>query len=252
MSWRNLPEILLLCKDAPFITAFNEAISSQWPGFARAPKIKITTLNERLSSIPDTTKFQLIVSPANCYGRLDGAFDDAISKALCRPPQHDYNTLTRAAQKVLYDKWRGFAPPGTCTLVRIPKELEGVNSWGCKWVAICPTMRLPSNAVWDREIVYECVWSLLCEIEGWNRRAAKEGKDDEKIAKILMTPLATGVGRVSEERWAAQTVLAMKHFVDALERPERWSELEWKDISDDAEEVEKTWKSSNDRKEGLW
>ncbi|BDD61858.1 hypothetical protein MPDQ_005965 [Monascus purpureus] len=97
-------------------------------------------------------------------------------------------------------------------------------------------MRLPINAVWDREVVYECIWSLLCEIEGWNRKARKE----EKITRILMI-LATGVGRVSKERWASQTVLAMKHFVDALERPQRWSALEWADIGDDALEVQRTW-----------
>lgn len=57
-----------------------------------------------------------------------------------------------------------------------------------------------------------------------------------------MTPLAAGVGKVSKERWAAQTVLALKHFVDALERPERWGSLSWRDIEEDCVEVEKTWK----------
>lgn len=224
-----------------YITAFNQAISSQWPASLRAPEIKISTLNERLATVPTTTKFQLIVSPSNSYGRLDGAFDDAISRALCRPPQHDYHTLTHAVQKVLYDKWRGFAPPGTCTLVRIPRELEGVNDWDCKWVAICPTMRIPSDVVWDREVVYECVWSLLCEVEGWNRRAAEQRRHEDKIHRILMTPMATGCGHVSKERWAAQVVLALKHFVDALERPQRWSQLEWSSIDDDVKEVERTW-----------
>ncbi|KAK2790933.1 hypothetical protein FQN52_005378 [Onygenales sp. PD_12] len=35
------------------------------------------------------------VSPANSYARLDGAFDDAISRLFCLP-EHEYNTLTRA------------------------------------------------------------------------------------------------------------------------------------------------------------
>lgn len=56
-----------------------------------------------------------------------------------------------------------------------------------------------------------------------------------------MTPLAVGVGKVSMDRWAAQTVLALKHFVDAVEKPERWGALQWDAIEKDCGEVEKTW-----------
>lgn len=64
----------------------------------------------------------------------------------------------------------------------------------------------------------------------------------DTIETILIMPLATGVGAVSEQRWASQFVLALKHFVDALERPERWSQLGWREINDEVLEVEKTWK----------
>ncbi|KAB8268754.1 hypothetical protein BDV30DRAFT_230413 [Aspergillus minisclerotigenes] len=151
---QDIPEIILLCMEERFITAFDEALPTQWPSFAENPKVKITVLNMGLHAVPATTKFQLVVSPANSYGRLDGAFDDAISRKFCRP-HHPYDTLTRAAQQVLYEKWRGFAPPGSCTLVPFPKDMEGTNAWGCKWVAICPTMRAPDNVTWDREVVYE-------------------------------------------------------------------------------------------------
>ncbi|KAL2013903.1 hypothetical protein VTN00DRAFT_1428 [Thermoascus crustaceus] len=233
---QDIPEIILLCMEEKFITAFNEALSAQWASFAEKPKIKVTVLNKALRDVPPATKFQLVVSPANSYGRLDGAFDDAISRNFCLP-HHAYDTLTHAAQKILYERWRGFAPPGSCTLVPFPKELEGTNKWGCKWVAICPTMRCPDTVSWDREVVYECVWSLLCQVEGWNRH-----RSEDRIETILITPLATGVGAVSKQRWASQFVLALKHFVDALERPERWSQLGWREIDEDVLEVEKTWK----------
>ncbi|KAE8382625.1 hypothetical protein BDV26DRAFT_288420 [Aspergillus bertholletiae] len=233
---QDIPEIILLCMEETFITAFNEALPTQWPSFAENPKIKVTVLNLGLHAVPVTTKFQLVVSPANSYGRLDGAFDDAISRKFCLP-HHPYDTLTRAAQQVLYEKWRGFAPPGTCTLVPFPKDMEDTNPWGCKWVALCPTMRAPENVEWDREVVYRCVWSLLCQVEGWNH-----GRSEDRIDSILMTPLATGIGRVSPQRWASQLILAMKHFVDALERPERWSQLGWGEIEADVLEVEETWK----------
>ncbi|KAE8154853.1 hypothetical protein BDV25DRAFT_147103 [Aspergillus avenaceus] len=232
---QDIPSIHLLCMEEKFIEAFHTAISTHWPSWTDSPKIKISVINSSLQAIPPTTKFQLVVSPANSYGRLDGAFDDAISRRFCRP-HHPYDTLTKAAQSVLYEKWRGFAPPGSCTLVPFPRDMEGTNAWGCKWVAICPTMRFPDRVNWDREVVYECVWSLLCQVEGWNR-----GRSTDRIDSLLMTPLATGVGRVSPLKWASQLVLALKHFVDALERPERWSQMGWTEIENDVEEVEKTW-----------
>ncbi|CAG8005890.1 unnamed protein product [Penicillium olsonii] len=230
----NIPEVQLLCMDVDFITAFNTALKTTWPSH-NDTKVKIKSINERLNSLPVGTTFDLIVSPANSYARLDGAFDHAISATFS--PRTDYHALTRAAQKVLYERWRGFAPPGSCTLVPFPEPLN-VNAYGCSWVAICPTMREPGNVSWDREVVYECVWSLLCQIEGFNRNC---GEGDCKIERILMTPLAAGVGRVSAERWATQTVLALKHFVDALEKPGRWGALQWDAIEKDCAEVEKTW-----------
>lgn len=228
----NIPEILLLCMESEFITAFDEAIQTHWPDFA-PETVKITKFNERLNSLPPSVKFDLVVSPANSYGRLDGAFDHAISLAFS--PRKDYHALTRAAQSVLYDKWRGYAPPGSCTLVEFPEDLKQ-NVRDCSWVAICPTMREPENVNWDREVVYECVWSLLCQLEGHNRRNV-----DNKIETILMTPLATGIGKVSKERWAAQAVLALKHFVDSLEKPEEWSSLQWDTIEKIDDEVRQTW-----------
>jgi O-acetyl-ADP-ribose deacetylase (regulator of RNase III) len=237
MALTNIPHINLLCMEERFIHAFHQALAQHWPETNTTPKPTITILNTSLRQVPSSTKFDLVVSPANSYGRLDGAFDDAISRAFCCPPKHGYDTLTEAAQRVLYERWRGFAPPGTCTLVPFPDELLGENEWGCRWVAICPTMRWPVRVSWDREVVYECVWSLLCQVEGWNRDCKRE----ERIESILITPIATGIGRVSAAKWAEQFVLAMRHFVDALQRPERWGALSWGDVTEEVEEVKATW-----------
>lgn len=228
----NIPEIILLCMDADFITAFDQAMQTHWSDYD-PNKVKITKINERMNSIPPSIKYDLVVSPANSYGRLDGAFDHAISMAFS--PRDDYHALTRAVQPVLYDKWRGFAVPGSCTLVEFPENLKA-NARDCSWVAICPTMREPEDVSWDREVVYECVWSLLCQVEGHNR-----GNVDKKIETLLMTPLATGIGKVSKERWAVQTVLALAHYVDALEQPEKWSSLQWDTIEVINNEVRQTW-----------
>lgn len=235
----SLPELLLLCMDAEDITAFNTALATHWP----TPKIKITPIHSRLQDLPRTTSFNLIVSPANSYGRLDGAFDDAISRTFCLPDHH-YATLTRAVQRTLYKRRRGFLPPGNCEIVRFPEELRGGNGWGCEMVAICPTMRVPGNVEWDREVVYECVWSLMCAVESWNGEQG-DGGDGCVVERVLMTPLATGVGRVSRERWAGQFVLALKHFVDAVEEGQgEWEGMEWPQILSQYCEVEGTWKKA--------
>jgi hypothetical protein len=74
----NIPEIILLCMDKIFLTAFNDALEKTWQDHDTA-KLKITPINERLNSLPEGATFDLIVSPANSYARLDGAFDHAIS-----------------------------------------------------------------------------------------------------------------------------------------------------------------------------
>ncbi|KAF4978807.1 hypothetical protein FZEAL_4874 [Fusarium zealandicum] len=232
-----IPQIHLLCMEEHFSDAFEAARTSR-----KLPSsVSIQIHNCALSRLPQSVQFDIIVSPANSYGRLDGAFDDAISRALS--PRDDYLALTHVAQAALYEQWRGFAPPGSCTLVRIPEEFDARsrNVWGTRRVALCPTMRMPADVRWDREVVYECVWSLLCAIDNHNREV-RAGKAKERIRSILMTPLATGVGKVSAEKWATQAVLAMKHFVEASENPAKWSALDWGDFGKHCAEVQYTWK----------
>ncbi|KAL4955233.1 hypothetical protein BDW69DRAFT_161281 [Aspergillus filifer] len=101
------------------------------------PRLNIEIHNNSLRTLPETVQYDLIVSPANSYGLMDGAFDDAISRTFWRE-DGDYYDLTNAVQRSLYYKWRGFMPPGTCTLVPFPEnlmpEVNPSNRWGCKWV----------------------------------------------------------------------------------------------------------------------
>lgn len=235
----RIPQIHLLCMQEHFADAFKEASRSR-----KLPaSVKVQIHDCALSQLPSSVQFDAIVSPANSYGRLDGAFDDAISRALS--PRDDYLALTHVVQKRLYELRRGFAPPGSCTLVRIPSNFKdrSRNIWGTRHVALCPTMRMPNDVRWDREVVYECIWSLLCEVDNHNKMVemghARENAD--MIENILMTPLATGVGRVSATKWATQAVLAIKHFVEAAENPDKWSALDWQDFGRPCAEVQLTW-----------
>ncbi|KAI9067399.1 macro domain-like protein [Trametes sanguinea] len=175
-----------------------------------------------------TNYFDCIVSPANSFGRFDGGFDQILTETLA--PADDPSALTHAAQRVLYQRWRGYAPPGTCTLIPLVNTPCYPNKFGCRYIALCPTMRLPGPVNWHKEIVYNCVWSLLVEIDRHNARAAEEGSGLTPITSVGMTGLATGIGMVSAAVCARQTSLAFAHFYEAKTHPEKWSALEWPEI----------------------
>jgi O-acetyl-ADP-ribose deacetylase (regulator of RNase III) len=190
--------------------------------------IDIAIHEHRLNALPSTVSFDLIVSPANSYGCMDGGFDHALSRAFS--PVGNYLALTRYVQGVLYNEYRGFAPPGTCTIVDLsasPELLQGL--WGCRYLAVSPTMRVPQDVVWDREVVYECIWTLLNSIRRHNDNVSEGGR---RIESIMTTPLATLTGRWSPERWAEQFMLAVRHFLEACERPEERRHLDPRSISD--------------------
>ena len=156
------------------------------------------------------------------------SFDYFLAMQLA-PPGEGFDAPTRIAQSVLYRRWKGYAPPGTCTLVPLADTSCTANKYGCRFIALCPTMRVPQSATWNRDVVYNCTWSLLNAIDQHNVSVEAAGDAGAKIRKVLMTGLATGVGGVSAERCAEQTALAVKHYLDACADPEKWSSLQWKD-----------------------
>lgn len=227
-----LPTFHILCNKEEYITAFESARKK----YSLHSSINITYHHTTLSSLPPETHFDAIVSPANSYARMDGGFDDALSRAFS--PPNDYMALSRVAQEAVYKSHRGFLAPGNCLLVSLEDE-RLVSKWGCKWLALCPTMKVPQRVEWDREVVYECVWGLLNAIDQRNRCLG--GGLEGRIHNVLMTPLATGYGGWSAERWAAQTVLAMKHFVEVVEGEKGWVVRGPVRIMGHVGEVEGTW-----------
>ena len=100
-------------------------------------------------------------------------------------------------------------------------------------------MRIPEDVVWNREIVYNCMWSLLVSLDQHNQ-AEEISRNGKRIHKVLMTGLATGVGNVSAERCAQQMALAVENFIDASENPEKWSSMEWDDALTYAHDCRRT------------
>jgi O-acetyl-ADP-ribose deacetylase (regulator of RNase III) len=152
-------------------------------------------------------------------------------------PPEDFHALTRLVQAAIRDRYYGFAPPGSCILV------PGLspNDYSCKVMAVCPTMRYPEELKWHKDIVYNTMWSLLVQLEIWNEKVDNE---EEKIKKVLMTGLGTGVGKVPPVICARQMALAVKHFLYARseEGQRTWTEndyVSWDKVLDLAEEVSK-------------
>ncbi|KAF8191730.1 macro domain-like protein, partial [Pholiota molesta] len=215
-------QFILLDLSPKLIEEWQSAIAQHIP---EAYRDKFSMIQSFLSDLaPPHDQFDCIVSPANSYGRLDGGFDYFLAEALC---PDDVDAPTRVAQAALYKQWKGYAPPATCTLIPLKGSVCENNSHGCAFIALCPTMRIPESVTWNREVVYNCVWSLLLALEHHNRAVDASG-EGTRIRKVLMTGLATGVGGVSAERCAQQMALAVRDYIDASDNPEKWSSLEWK------------------------
>jgi O-acetyl-ADP-ribose deacetylase (regulator of RNase III) len=135
---------------------------------------------------------------------------------------------TKHVQAFLYKEKLGYLPSGSCMLVPLDQSEFGgdKNKHMCKFIAVCPTMRIVEDVRWDKDVVYNCTWNLLCEVTKHNQMC--NGRD--VIKTIACTGLATGVGEWSTERCAEQMALAIKHFEEAHNKPEIFKSISWADI----------------------
>lgn len=235
-----LPHMHILCMEREAAAAWHAAMEHY--KLNSSLHVQYTIHDCALSQLSSKLHFDAVISPANSYAILDGGFDDAISRAFS--PKDDYAALTHHAQAYLYTTDHGYLPPGQCRIVHLPGEwreekrlrYHDGTGWGVRYLVLLPTMRMPSRCDWDRELVYECVWSMLNNIERHNDSVA-DGKGGEEagrgsnIRSLLMTPLGTGTGFISYERWARQAALAIKHWLESTENPEKWMRRDWRDLA---------------------
>ncbi|KDR80220.1 hypothetical protein GALMADRAFT_61988 [Galerina marginata CBS 339.88] len=236
-------EFILLDRSGALVKAWNDAFAELVPDNIRG---KFTTVSSMLSALESPhNQFDCIVSPANSYGFLDGGqvlspiamiFDHYISETLS---PNDYHEPTRHVQSVLYDRWRGFAPPGTCTIIPLEGSTCAKNQHQCSFIALCPTMRVPEVVTWNRELVYNVMWSLLVSLDQHNRAVNDSGKGTP-IRKVLMTGLGTATGYISAERCARQMASAIRDFAEACAQPKKWKSLTWSDAYGYANEGKST------------
>ncbi|KAF4618830.1 hypothetical protein D9613_010040 [Agrocybe pediades] len=231
---------ILLDKSGDLVREWTKAFGELVPEAIRQKFEMVTSKSPKLSDLEEKYKhFDCIVSPANSYGRLDGGFDAVISDALS---PDDFFAPTRLVQSVLYKRWRGYLPPGVCMLVPLQGQQYPTlskNPHGCSFIALCPTMRVPENIQWNKEIVYNLMWSLLVAVDEHND-ACSTADINPSAQEVLMTGLGTGVGGISAEKCARQMALAVRDYANACENRQQWSAVQWDQAERLAEEVRST------------
>lgn len=97
----------------------------------------------------------IIVSPANAFGLMDGGYDGAITKFFGR-------NLMEKVQKKILEEYGGEQIIGTSISVQIPSDRE-------KYIIHTPTMRWPEEII-DPRVISDCMRTCLLEIMKLERR----------------------------------------------------------------------------------
>lgn len=151
------------------------------------------------------SEFDLMVSPANSFGLMDGGIDAAIIRYF------GDELAVRVQVRILAEFW-GEQPVGTCLIVETGNKQH-------PFLAHTPTMRVPM-VVTGTDNVYSAMRAML--LAAYKHNATQE----RQITKIACPGLGTGVGMMSPETAARQMAIAYKHF---LEPP---THAEWRDAID--------------------
>ncbi|KAG8820013.1 hypothetical protein FRC17_010266 [Serendipita sp. 399] len=204
-------------KKLTLIGSWNDAIKRYFPRVPEA-SIPFTVIEGKLEEIPaETIQCDCLVSPANSFGIMDGGYDYILSHVL-RGPTGEFWTITDQVQSYLAQLYRGYLPPGSCIIVPIPKDVAGPvrwvqdpkgwyqdpqgnparrygNPWGATTVAVLPTMRVPDDMTWHKDLVYNSMWNLMAEIEKWNTAVAEADTANAKEGEPSAPPPEGAEGR---------------------------------------------------------
>ncbi|KAG1888180.1 macro domain-like protein, partial [Suillus subluteus] len=201
--------------------AWSRAIEEHFPDPNDSP---FTVIEGKVQEVdPKRLRCDCVVSPANSFGIMDGGIDYQFSRIL--KGMGDIWHLTDHCQTYIRDVWHGYIPPGSCMIVPLPDDITSAgNPWDARALAISPTMRVPDDVSWHQDLVYNAMWSLLVQLDRWNKASDAEGH--VKIQTVLMTGFGTGTGGIDVDKCAQQMMLAVKHFRMPLADHVRWSSVE--------------------------
>lgn len=175
-----LPEkILLVDSDASLVQAWEQA-------FAEFPEV--VPSNEDYFSV----QADAMVSPANCFGIMDGGLDRAIRSHLGSRVQGN-------VQKEILEQYHGELPVGTAVIVKTESLL-----W--PYLVAAPTMRIPESVAQSIN-AYLAFRAILLEVRRFNQAGSSP-----RIKSIICSGLGTGIGQMSARRCAGQMRIAYNQF----------------------------------------
>ena len=142
----------------------------------------------------------VIVSPANSFGIMDGGLDLAIRDELGFVAQ-------RKIQEVIVAKHHGELPIGCAEIIE-----TGDSRW--RYMVAAPTMRIPEPISFTIN-AYLAFRAILVAIENLNRNMCKR-----EIDSVVCSGLGTGVGKVSSLKCARQMRAAYKSMKELARIPD--------------------------------
>ena len=131
-----------------------------------------------------------IVSPANCFGIMDGGLDLAIRNELGFQVETDI-------QKIILNKYHGEMPIGCA-------EIINTNHGRWSYMISAPTMRIPENVAFTLN-AYIAFRAILIAINSFN-----EKNSELPIKSLVCSGLGTGIGSMEPTKCAAQMRAAYK------------------------------------------
>lgn len=144
--------------------------------------------------------YDVMVSPGNSYGLMDGGIDAGITAYFGHRLMYD-------VQKRIIDAYQGEQPVGTCLLVPIAGKPT-------RWLAHAPTMQVPLDISWTHN-VYFAMKAVVREV------AVLETERQEEL-RVLCPALGTGTGHVPYAEAARQMALAVRNHADHLTNSLSW------------------------------
>ena len=131
-----------------------------------------------------------IVSPANCFGIMDGGLDLAIRNELGFQVETDI-------QEVIVNKYHGEMPIGSA-------EIINTNHDRWSFMVAAPTMRIPENIAYTLN-AYIAFRAILIAVNTFNEKNPKS-----PIKSLVCSGLGTGIGSMEPTKCAAQMRAAYK------------------------------------------
>lgn len=184
--------------DLTFISRDNDLLSALSAQFHALPVAML------LGDIRNSAhRFDCIVSPGNSFGLMDGGIDAVYAEI--------WPELPAALQAAIMRQYNGEQPVGSCLILPIP----GTD----KWLAHCPTMRVPMNIV-DTDHVYVAMRALLLALSHHADAAMLAALQMGRLAlpgirRVLCPGLGTGAGGMPADKAARH----MRYAWDSVRSP---------------------------------